>query len=566
MLAPFLLLSALAAPAPVTLVQDPAQLSKLTLPLSRFFSAEAGDNSSLYSKSAQYRIVADSLSQDLADLKAKDPRLDVTMAKIHRLFAAGWLKSPSARFELVGVVNRLDRQPFHPEKCGEVRLVYRLSYEKSKDLRSRLPMTVNVVHWVEGDCQAAAKSWSESDLAGPKGPLSPERLAPAALKSIEVNLQSVRWPSTTRGDLGGHAEYLVRVFKPAGRTLVLDRLENTPDVARLSAQPKGKAKLKEWIQQNLARLDEGTAVVPAEFLAVKATSVSPRGLARLANRPFSRLFTEKDFSALDFSNGKFVRSPKALLRRLDDLSCIGCHQGRTVAGFHLLGIDGPETLTGNAIAVSGSPHLLGDQPRRRRFVEALASGSKPDPARPLSEAGDGGYGSHCGLGDPGFADWKCASGLHCRAIGLAGGDDTVGQCFPKAPEAGDPCEVGKMIPDADPHKDRVIETKQESCGSGLCESTPVGFPDGMCARACDSPGPHQRCGSIAILAGFNGCLGAGKPFPTCLKQHVRPAGLRACGDDEPCRDDYLCTRADSGGVCLPPYFLFQMRVDGHPKP
>ena len=41
-----------------------------------------------------------------------------------------------------------------------------------------------------------------------------------------------------------------------------------------------------------------------------------------------------------------------------------------------------------------------------------------------------------------------------------------------------------------------------------------------------------------------------------------------------CRDDYVCAQvaqpsgplfaSDSGGACMPPYFLFQMRVDGHP--
>ena len=43
------------------------------------------------------------------------------------------------------------------------------------------------------------------------------------------------------------------------------------------------------------------------------------------------------------------------------------------------------------------------------------------------------------------------------------------------------------------------------------------------------------------------------------------AGLRACDAATPCRDDYLCVRLDAGrGACIPPYFVFQMRVDGHP--
>ena len=55
----------------------------------------------------------------------------------------------------------------------------------------------------------------------------------------------------------------------------------------------------------------------------------------------------------------------------------------------------------------------------------------------------------------------------------------------------------------------------------------------------------------------------GEPFATCAKLS-RPAALRSCGADDPCRPDYLCARASATtNVCLPPYFVLQMRVDGH---
>jgi hypothetical protein len=568
------LLYASCAPAaePVVLVQDPAVLAAFSLPVARSFGAGTADldNQALYKASSAYRALVDSLANDLAELKAQDPRLDVTMAKIHRLFDARWLKAPSARFELVGVANRLDRKPFAPATCGETRLVYRLAYRKSESLHSRLPMTLNVVHWVRGDCKAEALRWMRepSLLASGEGPLSAARIEASPLKAIEVNLQSVRWPSTVRGDLGGHAEYLLRVFTPAGGSLVLGTMENTPDVARLEARPALRQKLETWIKEHLSEIDAGTAVLPEEFLARKATSVSPRGLARLANRPFTRLLKASDFSQTAFSKRRYVRSAKALLRRLDDLSCVGCHQGRSVAGFHLIGIDRPETVTGNAIAVSGSPHLLGDLERRRDFVRRLAEGAAPVDARPLSEhadQGEGGHGSHCGLGDTGLAEWKCLPGYQCRAVGLAPGDDTVGQCFADFIQVGDPCEVGALVPHADPHRDKIVSPKVADC-RGVCEANHVGFPDGMCALSVETARPFVEPGHIALLAGFNACLGAGKPFPECLKEHVRPAGLRYCSDKAPCRDDYLCTRGPRAGVCLPPYFLFQMRVDGHPKP
>ena len=41
-----------------------------------------------------------------------------------------------------------------------------------------------------------------------------------------------------------------------------------------------------------------------------------------------------------------------------------------------------------------------------------------------------------------------------------------------------------------------------------------------------------------------------------------------CNTQRSCRDDYVCARIgdDTDGACLPAYFLFQLRVDGHPAP
>jgi hypothetical protein len=58
-------------------------------------------------------------------------------------------------------------------------------------------------------------------------------------------------------------------------------------------------------------------------------------------------------------------------------------------------------------------------------------------------------------------------------------------------------------------------------------------------------------------------------FERCIGDNTRAGALRACGFHTPCRDDYVCARIakgdeHGGGVCMPPYFLFQLRVDGHP--
>jgi hypothetical protein len=312
-------------------------------------------------------------------------------------------------------------------------------------------------------------------------------------------------------------------------------------------------------------------LLPNEFLARKATSVALDGVHRLANMPFTQIFSEAELADFPYDRSRIVRSPHGLLRRLNDLSCTGCHQGRTVAGFHFLGVDRAETEAGNAIAVGASPHFLLDQPRRQDYVAALVSGAGAIAARPLSvraDRGEGAFGSHCGLDDPSFANWTCAPGFRCEPITL---DDTVsrtGICVSQTPIAGSTCQPARIAQDRDPHRDRLIPGKETSCGTAsVCESTDVGFPAGMCSRGCFDLQRGEACGSIAILQGFNACLAARKPFTECLRNNVRPAALKSCSDSEPCRDDYICARTtDGAGACIPPYFLFQLRVDGHPTP
>jgi hypothetical protein len=76
------------------------------------------------------------------------------------------------------------------------------------------------------------------------------------------------------------------------------------------------------------------------------------------------------------------------------------------------------------------------------------------------------------------------------------------------------------------------------------------------------------CGGIPLLDPFNACLARGTAFAECVAKNTRPGALRECGFHSPCRDDYVCARLHQGdrnkGVCMPPYFLFQLRVDGHP--
>ena len=68
------------------------------------------------------------LRDDVRSVKREQPLAQVTSSLGFRLFDERWFDSPQMSFALTGVFNRLDRRPFHPASCGEVRFVYRLAY------------------------------------------------------------------------------------------------------------------------------------------------------------------------------------------------------------------------------------------------------------------------------------------------------------------------------------------------------------------------------------------------------------------------------------------------------
>jgi hypothetical protein len=564
---------------PVALVTDAAALAEVAAAGAAFGQLVPPDS---------YRVVAAAIDEDVAAARRADPAAGVGVAgHSHRLFDRRWLTR--GRYELIGLANRIDRMPVTPGRCGDVHLLYRLAYTATvggEQVSSRLPMTVAVLlagaPTTSLGCREAAAAWmAPSDLAGAAlgrwlvgagGPLAAV-LVPARLTEVRVNVQLVRWPSAVRPDLGGHAEYLLRSFKPtgAGGALARARLENTPDLRRLLRDRAARERLLAWVRDpaNHGAIETGSALLPDEFLAERALSVSPRGLSRRANRPFRQLVRAADLDAAALAGRTLIGSPEALIRRLDDMSCQGCHQSRTIAGFHLLGDDGPDAAAGNALAVSLSAPLVAEKPRREALLAALAAGEPADLARPFAErpAGDTGQrGARCGLtGDPGFAAWTCAPGLSCIAVDSPADDALLGVCLPERGAVGDPCEIGALAPHADAHRDRVKRTEARACEVGVCNTNRVGFPGGMCTTGCGDLPDGGACGVIALLTPFNNCLARGTPFPRCLAAHVAPAGLRRCSAEEPCREDYICARTPGGeGACIPPYFLFQLRVDGHP--
>lgn len=540
----------------------------------RAFGASARGASEL-AKLPRYQQMVDVLEEDLREIQRSDHAAGVGMQKPHRLFDARWLTAASARFELVGVVNRVDRDPFDQsaDRCGEARLIYRLAYRTEAGgniVDSRLPMTINVVTWQEGDCADVVQRWrAPAEIHGAElaawlrtsGPFS----RPGSLKSVEVNFQSVRWPSAVHPSMAGHAEYLLRVFVPEGEQLVPGPLENQPDWMRIRRSPKLKAELSQWIRDNLTAIDAGTATLPEHLLAKRAQSVAPRGLARLANRPFRAVVRPGDFEATSLSGFARFSDPEALIRRLDGMSCSGCHQSRSMAGFHLLGEERRSDKVVDALALAVSPHLQEDLTHRRAAITSLLVGGDGKRPRLTSErTAKGNWGAHCGLTPAAFAEWTCEPGLSCQPVL---GEALVGMCLDdERLQVGAPCETGTVTQKRDPHQDRVGNVTRRTCEAGVCERNRVGFPAGMCATGCSDDRAETTCGAIALLTDFNDCLAQGRPFEGCIVNNSRPAGLRRCGAEARCRDDYVCAKTASGeGACMPPYFLFQLRVDGHPR-
>ncbi len=546
-----------------------------------------------------YASIVKVLDKDLSRLQVGDRYLSVTMAKKHRLFDKRWFKSKDAFYELIGVVPRFDMAPFGTSQfpCGETRLIYRLAYAKKwrgNAVYSRLPVTLNVVFWntpagsqkpnAPGTCAKLAKEWKNLTPHS-AAPFLRTRMTQSNLKSIEINMQAVRWPSTVRPDFGGYAEYILRVFKQQNDGIFEPTaLQNTLDVSKIQSSPKLKNQLKSFLfsKQNLENADKGILHIPEKFLALKATSFAFHGSHRLANRQLDQIFQASELDGPVWTKYKSFKTKQAWKRRVDDHSCIGCHQGRSIAGFHFVGIDRPKSFAANKVFFAQSGHLREDRKRREQFFLDLVRGKKPDASRGFSERSPeekGLYGAHCTTGkDPSFAKWNCAKDYSCQKIVSMVPDSKnkpslgLGVCLPtKLGTGGDPSEIGSIVQNTNPRRDSVTKKKQRPCSDGYANfDARDGFPSGICYKDCPTSKRRlkkgEACGLIAFN-GFNPCLARGEAFTQCLAKYTGELVLKACNEASPCRNDYVCAESkDQSGVCIPPYFLFQLRLDGHPKP
>jgi hypothetical protein len=405
-----------------------------------------------------------------------------------QLFDRALLYSEDTRFVLAGIVNRMDRAYVSPESCGEVRLIYRLTRTVAAEageggLSPRLPMTLNIVLKAKGAkdaavaCAEIARRWlaagglslAGAELAGkllardgPLGLINPENV-----DRIETNLQIAHAPKSKVREF--RTDYLLKLFRynPQAQSFEETPLENQIDRDRILADENLKRDFKSWLLEpaQLSELDRGMILIPERFLASGAIASTPVGFSPSSLQPAFGLvqggdattdpvFRESDVvaalkKASERGSLQNIRSPAGFERRLNDMTCSGCHQTRGVGGFHFPGVDWMAAKPGNSTVVPASPHFFGDQIRRRDVLTALRDGKTADFSRGFSSrpqtrgsaelAGteyNDGWGAHCYVqraaaadNDRSFKSWTCAAGLACEAVGQS---SRMGMCFVKS--------------------------------------------------------------------------------------------------------------------------------------
>jgi hypothetical protein len=392
-----------------------------------------------------------------------------------QLFDRALLYSAETRFVLAGIVNRMDRTYVAEASCGEIRLIYRLTRmnKAAGDDASppRLPMTLNVVLKAKGEgspitCPEIANRWLAASIGGTPsvkdGPL--DLISHENIDRIETNLQIAHAPKSAVRDF--RTDYLLKVFRydRDARVFAESPMENQIDRARLLADDGLKREFRAWLLDpiNLAAFDRGTALIPEKFLANGAIAPTPVGFDPSDLEPEFGLmqgegavFSEADVvaalkkaveSGVKLQN---IRSPAGFERRLNDVTCSGCHQTRGIGGFHFPGVDWMAEKPSNSTVVPASPHFFGDQIRRRDILVSLRDGKPPDYSRGFASrpqlrgstelAGTNyydGWGAHCYVqgkpatsNDGSFRDWTCAEGLTCQAAGKI---SRIGMCFVKS--------------------------------------------------------------------------------------------------------------------------------------
>jgi hypothetical protein len=285
------------------------------------------------------------------------------------------------------------------------------------------------------------------------------------IERIETNLQIAHAPKSPVRDF--RTDYLMKVFDYNAQSDKFEEapLENQIDRERILADETLRRDFKAWLLEpkNLREFDRGTILIPERFLAKGAVAVTPVGFAPSDSQPAFGLvegegahpvFSDDDVvaalkKAAEDGGLQNVRSVAGFERRLNDMTCSGCHQTRGIGGFHFPGADWMTAKPSNSTVVPASPHFFGDQVRRRDILASLRDGRPPNYSRGFSSrpqlrgstelAGteyEDGWGAHCYLqhanaaeNDRSFRSWTCAESLACQP---ASPETRMGMCFVKS--------------------------------------------------------------------------------------------------------------------------------------
>ncbi len=315
-----------------------------------------------------------------------------------------------------------------------------------------------------GELSLTGKELAEK-LSAKDGPLN--LIGPENIDRVETNLQIAHAPKSAVRDF--RTDYLLKVFDYNKQAQRFEEapLENQIDRDRILADENLRREFKSWLLEpkHFGELDRGVILIPEKFLAKGAIAPTPAGFDPSDLQPEFGLvqdegtaarpvFTEGDVvgalkkASEDGVKLQNIRSVGGFERRLNDITCSGCHQTRGIGGFHFPGVDWMAAKPSNSTVVPGSPHFFGDQVRRRDILAALQDGRPPDYSRGFSsrpqsrgsaelagtEYSDG-WGAHCYQpsakmtdNDKSFSAWSCAEGLACQVAGKA---SRMGMCFVK---------------------------------------------------------------------------------------------------------------------------------------
>ncbi|CAN5251753.1 hypothetical protein BH10PSE10_BH10PSE10_00350 [soil metagenome] len=444
-------------------ITDPELLRMLEqagLGLAQLLDANSGNSSADLFALPSMTVVRDATDRDFSRYVVNHKNAPDNLI----LFDRDALNASGTRFDLAGIVNRMDRAYVSPEECGEIRLIYRPVANHDSTSKAapplRLPMTFNLVMKAKPAnatvaCTELAKRWLALSNAAPAGSTL-EWITRKSIDRIELNIQVAR-KAADANDFDGRADYLMKVFRLDLRTRRFEEspLENQIDVERIRADPKLASEFRQWLLEpaRLTDLDRGTIVLPDRFLATSVINETPPRVNTDANA--RELFSDDDVvtalakvsAAMPLQN---ILSPAGFARRLNDITCSGCHQTRAVGGFHFPGREKSGPVPDSAVVAAASPHFFGDQERRRDILAAFRDGRLPDFSRGFSArpqqrratelAGTtyvNGWGAVCypasanTAPDKSFSSWGCAEGLSCQATPGAKVTRT-GFCFLKS--------------------------------------------------------------------------------------------------------------------------------------